>query len=36
VTAKPDGGLVRADGHRLYPVARRHPGELVDEASPLA
>jgi uncharacterized protein YbaR (Trm112 family) len=32
VTAKLDGGLVRADGKALYPVRNNVPVLLVDEA----
>ena len=32
VTAKLDGGLVRADGKALYPVRQNVPVLLVDEA----
>ncbi|KAF0170021.1 MAG: hypothetical protein FD161_4829 [Limisphaerales bacterium] len=32
VTAKLDGGLVRADGKALYPVRNNVPMLLVDEA----
>lgn len=32
VTAKLDGGLVRADGKALYPVRNKVPVLLVDEA----
>lgn len=36
VTAKLDGGLVRADGQALYPVRNNVPVLLVDEAIALA
>ncbi len=36
VTAKLEGGLVRADGKALYPVRRNVPVLLVDEAIALA
>ena len=36
VTAKLDGGLVRADGKALYPVRNNVPVMLVDEAIALA
>ena len=36
VTAKLDGGLVRADGKALYPVRNNVPVLLVDEAIALA
>ncbi len=36
VTAKLDGGLVRADGKALYPVRNNVPVLLVDEAIAMA
>lgn len=36
VTAKLDGGLVRADGKALYPVRQNVPVLLVDEALAVA
>ncbi|MFA6546572.1 MAG: hypothetical protein WCS99_19305 [Limisphaerales bacterium] len=36
VTAKLDGGLVRADGRALYPVRNNVPVLLVDEAIAMA
>jgi uncharacterized protein YbaR (Trm112 family) len=35
VQEKVDGGLVRADGKFLYPIRRKIPVMLVDEAIPL-
>jgi uncharacterized protein YbaR (Trm112 family) len=36
VVQKLDGGLVREDGHYVYPIRHEIPVLLIDEAIPLA